>query len=127
MVFFSIFLLTIILMYVIRYWLVYFNTKRAIIFASSLTNEHIKKCKKAFSTIKQIDMPIENYKECEKLIVNLLNYYSMYFLFYEKDFDFNKLWLDPYKWTLKQMYPTLMNTKVIEIPFIEGTTENDSN
>ena len=102
--------------YFFRYWWVKFQCNRAIGYASYLSNDHIYKCAEAFISIERSELPEEQKYDLRAEVRKVLNKSEVYWREgYEKDFDYNKLWLDGTKWTLKQMFPTLTNMKGLEV------------
>lgn len=104
--------------YTIRYFWVRIQCERAIQVAAELSKDHIYKCADAFGVIEQSILLPEQKYHLKAMVRKCLNRSQEYFEEgYYKDFDYNKLWLDPYKWSLKQMFPTLMNMKPLEVSY----------
>lgn len=109
------FCLAIFVFYFTRYFWVRIQCERAIKYAKYLSESHIYKCADAFVRISESDLHDEQKEILRGHVRRALNHSQDYWEEYEKDFDYNGLWLDPYKWTLKQMFPNLTNRKGLEI------------
>jgi hypothetical protein len=104
--------------YAFRYVWVHIQCRRAIGYAGYLSEKHIYDCADAFTSISESHIMDEQKEILRGYVRKALNHAQDYFdEGYNKDFDFNKLWLDPYKWSLKQMFPTLTNMKGLEITY----------
>ena len=117
--------LTVIL--VIRYFLVRYQSGRAIELTHKKTIELIRKCENGLAILhgsKTLDPVLKN--KMQTTIIRTVRragcQEDLYWAMYYKDFDWNELWLNPMKWTLEQMYPNLMEVVKVEYD-IEGKSE----
>jgi len=106
-------LMSITILMTVRYWLVRYQSKRAIKLASTKTIELIYKCDKWITTIHNmsgIDEVTKNrmYHQITRIVKKAGNDDEFYWKAYKEDFDYNALWISPTKWTLGQMYPNLV-------------------
>jgi hypothetical protein len=110
--------MSIVAFYAFRYWWVKRQCLRAIGYAGHLSEQHVYKCQEAFITIERAVLIPEQKHHLKQTVRRCLKRHEDYFTEgYYKDFDYNKMWLDPYKWTLKQLFPTLTNMKPLEVSY----------
>jgi hypothetical protein len=104
--------------YAFRYWWVRHQSLKAIGYAGHLSETHIFECAKAFATIEQSIIHPEQKHHLKQVVRRCLDKSQVYFEEgYYKDHDYIKMWFDPYKWTLKQLYPTLTNMKALQVSY----------
>lgn len=113
---YALMVLTIIL--VIRYFLVRYQSGRAIRLAHNKTIELIRECENGLAVLhmsKTLDPVLKN--KMQNTIIRTVRRAGqpddLYWAMYYKDFDYNSLWLNPTKWTLGQMYPNLIEVAKI--------------
>lgn len=102
-------------MYAFRYWLVRHHAERAIGYTHYLSVNHVQECAKAFITITNSDIHEEQKDVLRGHVYKALKQSDIYWKEYNKDYDYNKLWLAMDKWTVKQMFPhvTKMGSLVV--------------
>ncbi len=108
-----------------RYFLVRYQSTRALRLAGDKTVELIRKCESWLITINGMigvddDMKHRMKRDILRTVTKAGSDEEFYWKAYFEDFDYNGLWLNPTKWTMGQMYP-----KLVELAKIEDITVSD--
>ena len=111
------FIMLVVGFYVFRYFWVYIQCKRAIGYANYLSKKHVYACADAFVVVNNSNMFEEQKDVLRGYIKKALNKSNHYWDEYNKDYDFNGLWMANEKWTLRQMFPNLTKRKGLEITY----------
>lgn len=97
---------------IFRYVWTHIQCRRAIKLTNDKAVRHIYKCKDAFKIIYSFPIGKEDKKQLCAEIRKVLSLHSMYWDEYKKHANFNEIWLNPKQWTLRQIFPSLVDMEL---------------